>query len=823
MFFLLLLLIAAFGYSAAGNGGIKVKGFNREYFKHDPAKGLLALKSSVSGKITAEWNKENSTPAYVGGGLTRNGFAKSKDKSNDGIRFLTENKELFGLSQPAEELKLETSITDELSMTHCKYQQTIKGLKIYPSELIVHFNSEGGIESVTGNYIPTPIIDLNPAISADIAVSIAKKELLNYNPVSESSELIIFRKNNQLLLAYEVKLPSKNLPKMTYYIDATNGQVIEYDNGIRYDGPALGSGIGLNGNVKLLNTYLQQGKFYLVNASLPMYVPPVDSLQGVIATFDAQNDTVNYGFEKVTMPVFDPNSNNNFNDNNILKAAVDAHSFSKIVYDFYKSHYKRESFDNLGGSMFNVVHYMQNYNNAFWFGNGMCYGDGDGVFFSNLAGALDVIGHEITHGVTQSTANLYYHNESGAINESVSDVFGSLIDSTNWLIGEDVFTPGKSGDALRNMQDPHNGHTPDNQFWQPANMSEYAVLADNDDNGGVHLNSGIPNKAWYNVASVIGHWKSGQIWYRALSKYLTDYSQFSNLRVACLSSAKDLYGEASTEYQTVSSAFDEVGITSSTGSTTSLIYDDGNPGAYVYETDANWRLAVKFTPPTQNTKIQNLFVYIARDANSWTGHLTLEMFESNPTTGLPGSSLIYPYSYTPVSTGWQSFNITEGLTISNDFFVSVLYDGINYAGIGADSPPGNGRAYEYNGTSWSKLGSPDDYTLFMRATVFSQTAIAEIDTKIPKKFEVTQNYPNPFNPSTSIKYSLPRAAQVEIAVFDVNGKRVTELANNEQNPGTYSITWNGKNDAGMSVASGIYYCKIKAGNFEKTNKMILMK
>ena len=111
----------------------------------------------------------------------------------------------------------------------------------------------------------------------------------------------------------------------------------------------------------------------------------------------------------------------------------------------------------------------------------------------------------------------------------------------------------------------------------------------------------------------------------------------------------------------------------------------------------------------------------------------------------------------------------------------------------------------------------------MRATIKSLTAIVEIDTKVPDKFEISQNYPNPFNPSTTIKYALPVETDVQITVFDSNGNRVASLADNHQNPGTSTITWSGKNESGTSVSSGVYYYSVKAGNYVKTNKMILMK
>lgn len=821
---LLLLFIPLFAFVIPGNPGFKDTHSEYHFFKNNIDLGFKILQSKVSGKIDLVLNKTNTTPSFISGRLTGAGYSNSSDKSIDGLRFLAANQELFGLKDPEQELKVISDFTDQIGMTHVKYQQLVNGLRIFPSELIIHLNRDGSIESVNGNYLPTPVISTVPSLSAASAISIAEAKSGVFNSINRIAELVLYRKNNSLTLAYEVKLPNKDFPDMTVYIGAEKGNVLAVENGIRYDGPQVGQGLDLKGNNRTINTYLIGAKYYLIDASLPMYIQPVDSLKGVLAAYDAFNDTNGNGYSQTAL-FYDPNNDNNFNDNERQKAAVNAQLFSSIVYNFYKSHFNRNSFDGGGNSILSVVHYKINYNNAFWNGAFMSYGDGDGVRFSNLAGALDVAAHEISHGLDAKTANLVYHLQSGAINESVSDVFGSLVDSTNWLIGEDVFTPGTPGDALRNMQDPHNGQTVGGDIWQPANMDEFVVLPDNpeNDNGGVHVNSGIPNKAFYNVASVIGHWKSGQIWYRCLTTYLTSNSQFADLRLGCLNSAKDLYGQTSNEYQAVTNGFDAVGITSQSYNIVNLIYDDGNPGTSVYETDANWELALKFTPPAGNIEVQSVNIYIAGDANNGTGHFTVKMYEANA-SGLPGTSLLNPYSYTPSAAGWQDFNLT-GLNVTKDFFVSMQYDGTNYTELGADVPPGNGRAYEFDASksSWYNLTGSNDYTLFMRATIKSFTSVVEIDSRVPEKFEVSQNFPNPFNPSTAIKYSLPVSVPVSMMIYDVNGKKVAELVNNKQNAGTYSVTWNGKNDRGNLVSSGIYYCRIIAGDFVKTNKMILMK
>jgi len=243
--------------------------------------------------------------------------------------------------------------------------------------------------------------------------------------------------------------------------------------------------------------------------------------------------------------------------------------------DFYKDIFDRDSLDGRGMRLSAFVHYGTGYNNAFWDGSEMVFGDGDGVLFTDFTKSLDVIAHELTHGVTDYTAALKYHNQSGALNESMSDVFGSLVkqwaakqtaNQADWLIGAEIFSPDIEGDALRSMKDPGNAYNSPTlgKDPQPDNMSKYKMLPDTDegDNGGVHINSGIPNKAFYLTAVGIGGhaWEApGRIWYAALlaSNPDTDFQQFADTTYV---QAGRFYGELSAEQQAVLSAWREVGI-----------------------------------------------------------------------------------------------------------------------------------------------------------------------------------------------------------------------------------------------------------------------
>jgi Zn-dependent metalloprotease len=202
----------------------------------------------------------------------------------------------------------------------------------------------------------------------------------------------------------------------------------------------------------------------------------------------------------------------------------------------------------------------------------MIYGDGDGQHFQRFTICLDVIGHELTHGVTQNEAQLVYSGETGALNESISDVFGSLVkqwvnnetaDKADWLIGKGLFTDTVRGEALRSMAKPGTAYDDPNigKDPQPAQMSDYVQTTD--DNGGVHINSGIPNRAFYLAATAIGEYawqKAGLIWYRALNGSLSPNAGFKDMANATVTMAGALFGQNSTEQKAVSDAWSTVGV-----------------------------------------------------------------------------------------------------------------------------------------------------------------------------------------------------------------------------------------------------------------------
>jgi Zn-dependent metalloprotease len=253
-------------------------------------------------------------------------------------------------------------------------------------------------------------------------------------------------------------------------------------------------------------------------------------------------------------------------------AVNEAYDGAGATWDLYHDVYGRNSIDDHGMPLVSTVHYRVAYDNAFWDGSQMVYGDGDGRLFERFTKAIDVIGHELTHGVTQYEASLEYADQPGALNESFSDVFGSLVKQrslgqtakqADWLIGAGLFTPKVKGKAIRSMaspgtayDDPVLGKDP-----QPADMAHYVDTTD--DNGGVHINSGIPNRAFYLAATAIGGraWeKAGRVWYVTLRDRLRPGSDFAAAASLTIAVAAELYGSTSAVARAVEAAWTKVGV-----------------------------------------------------------------------------------------------------------------------------------------------------------------------------------------------------------------------------------------------------------------------
>ncbi|HEY8590553.1 MAG TPA: M4 family metallopeptidase [Naasia sp.] len=254
-------------------------------------------------------------------------------------------------------------------------------------------------------------------------------------------------------------------------------------------------------------------------------------------------------------------------------AADEAYDGLGATFELFEAEYGRHSVDDRGGPLEATVHYGEEYDNAFWDGSRMVFGDGDGEIFRRFTVSLSVIGHELAHGVTQHTADLRYSGQSGALNESLSDVFGALVEQrardqdaaeASWLIGEGLFTDAVRGVALRSMaapgtayDDPLLGADP-----QPGHMDLFVHTEEDD--GGVHINSGIPNRAFALAAQAVGGsaWRGvGRVWYATLTRGgLSPDAGFAEFATATVAAATAHWGRAAREREAVVDAWRTVGI-----------------------------------------------------------------------------------------------------------------------------------------------------------------------------------------------------------------------------------------------------------------------
>ncbi|WP_241680257.1 M4 family metallopeptidase [Metabacillus mangrovi] len=499
-----------------------------------------------------QWKKDKGSPSFVTAYKSK---VKVKGES-EARRYIQE--QFTGKIDGEAGLILLGKEKDSLGFTHYKFAQSIKGVPIDGAVYIVHTDKNGIVTSSNGaihEEAKAQVKSVNPKLTKAEAAKRAWKSVnlsiedteeerhaapqgsfkaSQLKKSKEKSELVLYKKDGTFHLAYKVQLQfiKPYGANWQIYVDAESGSIVDSYNAVN-DAASTGSGTGVLGDSKTLNTYFTEDAYRLYDTTK----------DAVVETYTADNGTRLPG-------IFSEDSDNEFTADN-QRADVDAHYYAGKVYDYFYGVHGRNSYDDAGAAITSTVHYETDYNNAFWNGTQMVYGDGDGSAFTSLSGALDVVAHELTHAVTERSANLQYQDQSGALNESFSDVFGYFLDPSDYLMGEDVYTPGQPGDALRSISSPET-------YDQPGHMDDYVNTSE--DNGGVHINSGIPNKAFYYTNESIGQSASEEIYYRALTVYLTPTSSFTDARAALLQSAEDLFGSGSTEYDAVADAWTQVGV-----------------------------------------------------------------------------------------------------------------------------------------------------------------------------------------------------------------------------------------------------------------------
>lgn len=469
---------------------------------------------------------------------------------------------------------------DDLGFEHTRFQQTFKGVPVFGGEAIVHYDPAGSLQAITDDFRQAIQVDVTPRLNDAEAIARAVSLHGGFDKLTArpESQLVVLRHEGKDYLTYKVQLRQEDGTAETsmpvFFIDAKTGEkVFGYDN--------LQTA-GATGTLKTLYSGSPTGTTFLSGSTYYL-----EDVTRKVGTFDMRNTTSSvYRFADADN-IWGTNATTS-----TQSAAADAHFGAQKTYDYFLNVHSRNGIDGSGGPGYftsidgvtvlvsSLVHYSTSYNNAFWNSSYMTYGDGDGSTFSPLV-SLDICGHEMTHGITERSAGLTYSGESGALNESFSDVFGAMVElyatgsttptANTWKLGEAAYTPATSGDALRYLDNPHaasnKGYTSDDD---PDHYAER--YTGSSDNGGVHINSGIPNKVFYLVAVGGTHHRSGvtvtgigvtnaaKIWYKALTSYMNSSTNFAGAKTATLNAATALFGTGSTQYNAVQAAWTAVGV-----------------------------------------------------------------------------------------------------------------------------------------------------------------------------------------------------------------------------------------------------------------------
>ena len=546
--------------------------------------GLVFLFSLVLLSVDAQQNPEIlSAKRTVDGRYTflkfkaPNSGQRRNDTSATGIR------SILGLNNRNNLAPVSRIIApkDAAQTRHTKYQQFFSGIPVEHATIVAHSNN-GNLELVSGEYYLVPenlniAPSLNEAAALDKAVQFIgasryswedrnfPERKLNDRPRGElliCRDYIADRTNRSsvptLRLAYKFEIYSTQPLRHEYvYVDASSGRILLNDPIIKHV-----DGIGetrYSGSRTISTTQKPAGNF---------------SLRDTTANYNVVTWNMNKGTAYINATEFLDNDNNwtaaEYNNSNFDNAALDAHWGAMKTVEYFRTKHNRNSFDNLGGRINSYVHYANGYANAFWDGYYMTYGDGNGATNFPFT-SVDIVGHEIGHAVCQYSAGLIYGYESGALNESLSDIWGACIEhfsapeKNTWLLADEI---SSTGNPIRSMINPKSHGQPDTYLG----INWYTGTGDN---GGVHYNSGVMNHWFYILSegksgvndhgraynvSAIGLEKAAAIVYRAETMYLFPNAGYIDARLATIQAAEDLYNSNSTEYNQVVAAWDAVGV-----------------------------------------------------------------------------------------------------------------------------------------------------------------------------------------------------------------------------------------------------------------------
>jgi Zn-dependent metalloprotease len=495
---------------------------------------LTVLEHDTGVPWTVRWHPDVRTPAFLEG-HTPPLAATPKDAMRAGRAFLLHYRELFKLTASDDDVATDGADTDELGMTHARFQQKRGSVPVWGADLIAHFAPDGALVRVNGRVLPVPELSLAPTQSPDQARVAATLDARTARPEVDAAAFATLAPTLVVLpldageyrLAWRVEVEVSDLERpgrAEVFVDAGDGSVLARQNLID---TLEGSGVGVFGDKKALEIAFKRNAYWLEDAT-----------RGGLKTYALAVGKTNLPGTEVHSSTSD-----HFDEmGSAAGSAVDAHAYLGRTWDYYLSVHGRSGWDGKGTGPHVTVHFGDAYDNAFFDGNQLVFGDGDGISFSPLAGALDVVAHEYTHGITAHTAKLGHANQPGALNEAISDIFACFVTygsgrGSDWQVGETVYHPSGRGRALRDLAHPH-------ASGNPATMDEYQDGAD--DSGGVHINSTIvSHAAWVMTegdgrVKPLGHALAERIWYRALTRYLTSRASFRDAADATLSAAHDL-------------------------------------------------------------------------------------------------------------------------------------------------------------------------------------------------------------------------------------------------------------------------------------------
>lgn len=539
------------------------------------ARQVAELDKAKKQGVDVVWHARQKAPSVIRGSDLGGKQALSGGKGrrvmkglaleDNAVSVMDDLSSVYGMSDAASELSVKKVDVDSKGFHHVRMNQMYRGLRVVGGEMVVHFNAAGAAYAVNGQYVPSVGVDVTAKIKSREAIRLACADLkalgLPDAQAEKDPELVVFAHNSDPKLAYEFALVygegTANVGRWLYWVDAVGGKILLRYSGIqRISAPSLnGTPATISGSIlqgeggavtNVIGWHENAGAYYLANTTYSWYIDNVAK--------SGYSDSGTYAYRT--------SSDWGTSDRTEMSAA---RNFD-LVQRYYKDVHGRDSFDDAHGVAAVHVHYGSAYVNAFWDGASFSIGDGDGSSANSLA-VLDVLGHEFTHGVTQNSCNLVYAYESGALNESFSDVFGACIEfhwqdddqasyphkhagKADWLIGEDCWL---SATALRDMRNPANVATVGSGGVQPSRYGGTYWYSGAGDNGGVHQNAGVQNFFFYLLCeggsgtndgyaysvTGIGVTNAEQIAYRALTVYCTPFTDYSTIADAWLSAALD--------------------------------------------------------------------------------------------------------------------------------------------------------------------------------------------------------------------------------------------------------------------------------------------